>query len=72
MHSDPWPDDHLKRSYFNGGICGEGAPWVDRVPCPNPLLPLPTKRSGHINTDGQLVLPKGAELPRTVPFEKGK
>jgi uncharacterized protein DUF5135 len=68
MHSDPWPADHLKRSYLNGGICGDGSD----VPCPNPLLPLPTKRSGHIDTDGQLVLPKGAELPKTVPFEKGK
>ena len=24
MHADPWPEDHLKRSYFNGGICGDG------------------------------------------------
>ena len=32
MHSDPWPADHLKRSYFNGGICGDGTD----VPCPDP------------------------------------
>jgi Spirocyclase AveC-like len=68
MHSDPWPEDHMKRSYFNGGICGDGTD----VPCPNPVLPIPTKRSGFINTDGQLVLPDGAELPTTVPFERGK
>jgi hypothetical protein len=68
MHSDPWPEDHLKRSYFNGGICGDGTD----VPCPDPALPIPTKRSGFINVDGQLVLPDGAELPRTVPFERGK
>ena len=46
-----------KRSYLNGGICGDG---TDH-PCPNPVLPMPTKRSGYINTDGQLVLPEGAE-----------
>ena len=67
MHSDPWPQDHQKRSYFNGGICGDGTD----VPCPNPVLPIPTKRSGFINTDGQLVLPEGVELPQTVPFERG-
>jgi hypothetical protein len=67
MHSDPWPEDHQKRSYFNGGICGDGTD----VPCPNPALPIPTKRSGFINTDGQLVLPEGVELPKTVPFLPG-
>ncbi|WP_319447876.1 MULTISPECIES: spirocyclase AveC family protein [unclassified Mycobacterium] len=67
MHSDPWPEDHLKRSYFNGGICGDGTD----VPCPDPALPIPTKHSGFINTDGKLVLPDGVELPKTVPFERG-
>jgi hypothetical protein len=65
MHSDPWPEDHQKRSYFNGGICGDGTD----TPCPNPVLPLPTKRSGYINTDGQLVLPEGVEVPKVVPIE---
>lgn len=68
MHADPWPEDHQKRSYFNGGICGDGTD----IPCPNPVLPIPTKHSGYINTDGQLVLPEGAELPAVVPFERGK
>jgi Spirocyclase AveC-like len=68
MHADPWPEDHQKRSYFNGGICGDGTD----MPCPNPVLPMPTKRSGHINNDGELVLPEGAKLPQTVPFEVGK
>ena len=40
MHADPWPEDILKRSYFNGGICGDGTD----VPCPDPALPIPTKR----------------------------
>lgn len=68
MHSDPWPADHLKRSYFNGGICGDGTD----TPCPDPSLPIPTKRSGYINTDGQLVLPDGVQLPTTVPFQPGR
>jgi hypothetical protein len=67
MHADPWPEDHQKRSYFNGGICGDGSD----VPCPDPALPLPTKHSGYINVDGELVLPEGVELPRVVPFERG-
>ena len=67
MHADPWPEDVQKRSYFNGGICGDGTD----VPCPDPALPMPTKRSGFINTDGELVLPEGVELPKTVPFERG-
>lgn len=67
MHADPWPEDVQRRSYFIGGICGDG---TDR-PCPNPVVPVPTKRSGYIDTDGRLVLPPGATLPRTVPFEPG-
>jgi hypothetical protein len=66
MHADPWPADHLKRSYFNGGICGDGT----NVPCPDPALPIPTKRSGFIDTHGNLVLPDGAQLPQTVPFNR--
>jgi hypothetical protein len=67
MHADPWPEDHQKRSYFNGGICGDGTD----VPCPDPVLPIPTKHSGFINVEGELVLPDGAALPKTVPFEPG-
>ncbi|MBI3227633.1 MAG: spirocyclase AveC family protein [Mycolicibacterium cosmeticum] len=67
MHSDPWPEDVQKRSYFNGGTCGAGSD----QPCPNPVVPLPTRRSGYINNDGRLVLPEGAELPTVVPFTPG-
>ena len=63
----PGPRTILKRSYFNGGICGDGTD----VPCPDPVLPMPTKRSGYINNDGQLVLPEGAELPPVIPFRQG-
>ncbi|HWI42364.1 MAG TPA: spirocyclase AveC family protein [Nocardioides sp.] len=57
MHADPWPKDHTDRSYFTGGICGQDSRAGD-VPCPDPKLPIPTKRSGYVNTDGQLVMPK--------------
>lgn len=66
LHADPWPEDVQKRSYFNGGICGDG---TDQ-PCPNPVLPMPTKRSGYVDVHGQLVLPKGGQLPGVVPFER--
>ena len=68
MHADPWPADHLKRSYFNGGTCGA----VSDQPCPDPALPIPTRRSGFINNDGQLVLPERAQLPTVVPFQRGR
>ncbi len=68
MHSDPWPADHLKRSYFNGGTCGAGSD----QPCPDPVVPLPSRRSGYIDNDGRLVLPDGAELPEVVPFQRGR
>lgn len=66
MHADPWPEDIQKRSYFIGGICGEGTD----VLCPHPLLPVPTKKSGYVDKDGRFILPEGAELPKIVPFER--
>ncbi len=67
MHADPWPEDVQQRSYLTDGICGG-----DRdTPCPNPVLPIPTKHSGYINTDGVLVLPDGARMPAPVPFAGG-
>lgn len=66
MQADPWPEDHQKRSYFNGGICGEG---TDK-PCPHPDLPMHRNHTGYINNDGQLVLPEGATMPPVIPFER--
>ena len=66
MHGDPWPADVQERSYFNPGICGEG---TDR-PCPDPVLPLPTKHSGFVDHDGELVLPDGASVPPVVPIQR--
>jgi hypothetical protein len=68
MHAESWPQDLLKRSYFMMGICGDG---TDRL-CPDPALPMYRNGSGYINPDGQLVLPQGVELPKIVPFERGK
>jgi len=67
MHTDPWPEDLLKRSYFTMNICGDG---TDRL-CPDPTIPMHRNGSGYINTEGQLVMPPGVELPKVVPFEKG-
>ena len=67
MHADPWPADVQQRSYLNGGICGDG---TDH-PCPNPVLPMPTKHSGYVNTDGKLVPAEGTEIPAVVPFRRG-
>ncbi|WP_036566438.1 spirocyclase AveC family protein [Nocardia sp. BMG51109] len=68
MHADPWPEDVQKRSYFTAGTCGDG---TDK-PCPDPALPIPTRDSGYIDTDGRLVLPEGVEPPKTVPFDRGE
>ncbi|WP_410872907.1 spirocyclase AveC family protein [Nocardia sp. A7] len=64
LHTDPWPEDIQKRSYFNMGICGEG---TDRL-CPHPDLPVPFRNSGYIDPNGRLILPEGAELPKIIPF----
>ncbi|MGW4370503.1 spirocyclase AveC family protein [Nocardia takedensis] len=66
QHADPWPTDIQKRSYFIGGICGDG---TDK-PCPHPDLPMPRNESGYIDTDGRLVLPDGVRIPEIVPFER--
>jgi hypothetical protein len=58
----------MKRSYFTGGICGDGTD----VPCPDPVIPMPTKRSGYIDVNGKLVLPEGATLPTVVPIQPGR
>ena len=68
MHSEPWPEDLMKRSYFMMGICGDG---TDRL-CPDPALPMYRNGSGYINPQGELVLPEGVELPKIIPFERGK
>lgn len=65
-HADPWPEDIQKRSYFMSGICGDG---TDRA-CPHPNLPIVTKHSGYINTEGELIMPEGFKMPRVIPLER--
>jgi hypothetical protein len=66
LHADSWPADIQKRSYFLGGICGEG---TDRL-CPDPALPMSSNNSGYINPEGKLVLPSGVNLPKLVPLDR--
>ena len=65
MHSDPWPDDHQKRSYFNGGICGDGTDV--RAPIPRYRYPpIPATSTSTANW-----CCRKAGLPQTVPFQRG-
>jgi len=67
MHTDPWPADIQKRSYFLMGVCGDG---TGRL-CPDPSLPIPGNDTATITPDGKVILPPGKELPKIVPFSKG-
>ena len=67
LHADPWPQDVQERSYFTGAVCGDGTD----PPAQTLELPDPTKHSGYIDSDGKLVSPDGAELPKVVPFQPG-
>ncbi|GAA3207442.1 spirocyclase AveC family protein [Actinocorallia longicatena] len=68
MHTDPWPADIQKRSYFMMGICGDG---TGRL-CPDPSLPISGNDVATITPDGRVVLPPGRELPKIIPFDKGR
>jgi hypothetical protein len=67
MHAESWPKDIQKRSYFDMGVCGEG---TGRL-CPDPALPVPSRKSAYIDPNGHVVLPPGVELPKIVPFDRG-
>jgi hypothetical protein len=73
-HSNQWPADLQKRSYFLDGICGEG---TDRA-CPSPATPLVKNDnsgkgggSAYLTRDGKLGLPEGAKVPEPIPFDRG-
>lgn len=74
LHSNEWPADLQKRSYFTNGICGDG---TDRA-CPGPGVPLPRNdnddvgSSSYASPDGRLVIPESTELPEPVPFDRGE
>ena len=60
-HSEAWPQDVLKRSYFTDHLCGDE---TDRA-CPGPAL-----RSIHVSPTGEAVVPDGTTLPDPVPYER--
>jgi len=63
-HGADWPKDHQKRSYLTNRICGAQ---TDRL-CPSPDMPLRHADGIYINAAGEVVVPKGMQLPRQVPF----
>jgi hypothetical protein len=66
--STAWPTDLQKRSYFTNNLCGMG---TDRF-CPGPGNPNIREKSIYPNTGGKVTVPKGTEVPKLVPFDKGK
>ncbi|HEX9684083.1 MAG TPA: spirocyclase AveC family protein [Acidimicrobiales bacterium] len=51
MHSEPWPDDILNRSYLVDQFCGEGTTYA----CSGTDTPIPRRGGLHVTPDGQLV-----------------
>jgi uncharacterized protein DUF5135 len=71
LHTNEWPADVQKRSYFTNYICGAG---TDRA-CPGPAVPnVRNDNNGggsgtaRITPSGELRLPLGERLPPAVPF----
>lgn len=60
LYSDPWPADHLNRSYLTDGLCGPRTGYA----CPGPAIPVPRPDSAHISPSGELIVPPGTQLPR--------
>lgn len=62
-----WPKDIVTRSYFTNGLCGAG---TDRM-CPGGAVPSSSGNdAAYLNRQGQLVVPQGARLPTSFPFER--
>jgi hypothetical protein len=36
------------------------------------MLPIPSRESGYVDTNGRFVLPDGVEMPKIVPLERSK
>jgi hypothetical protein len=65
-HTQPWPRDTLKRSYFTSGLCaGE----TGRA-CSGPNVPIPRQNSPYEATSGRLAYPAGAR--RTPSSGRGR
>ncbi len=63
-HGSAWPADHQKRSYLTNHICGAE---TNRL-CPDPDMPLRRSDGVFIDAAGKVVVPKGSQVPRQVPF----
>ena len=60
LKAGAWPQDIQKRSYLTNGLCGGDTGFA----CPGPSVPIArTGRGIHIDPDGKLVVPAGAQVP---------
>lgn len=60
LKAGEWPQDIQKRSYLTNGLCGGDT----GLACPGPSVPVPrTGRGIHLDPEGKLVVPPGADLP---------
>jgi hypothetical protein len=57
LYASPWPEDITTRSYFMDGICGPGTPYA----CSGPGIPIPRRNSAHLDPEGRLLRPVGAQ-----------
>lgn len=63
--SRAWPVDVQKRSYLTDRLCGAETTRA----CPGSAVPLVRNGTASVSPDGTLVVPPGAELRKSVPFE---
>jgi hypothetical protein len=66
LHTQAWPADVRKHSYFTDYICGQG---TDRI-CPAPAISVPPVGRAYLNQSGKLVLPKGFTTPPPAQFAR--
>ncbi|MET4426822.1 hypothetical protein ABIA65_000104 [Mycolicibacterium sp. 624] len=60
MPTFAWADDIVdNRSYLRNELCGDGTSYA----CPSADIPIPRIGGAHVNPDGQLVTPGGAQVP---------
>jgi hypothetical protein len=58
-HTQPWPKDTLKRSYFTIGLCAG----TTGEACSGPNVPIPRQNSPYLTTSGTLAYPAGVAKP---------
>ncbi|MET4426818.1 spirocyclase AveC family protein [Mycolicibacterium sp. 624] len=60
MPTFAWADDIVdNRSYLRNELCGDGTSYA----CPAGDIPIPRIGGAHVNPDGKLVIPDGAQVP---------